>query len=195
MLQTGAALEHAATRSIDLGDLSATDWQDLYRMAWVQVLGVLDDWLHQEIIGRTVEIIGDSSRNRPAKLRGYQISFEISEAMLGIPPCEIMESVLTEQLGFRTFQAPDKIGDALCLVTDKKHGQIWTEAAALLGSAWTAQTAKERQQEIYNRRNKIAHELDIDPADGLRRSISRAEIEEVIQWVQDLAGALRSVIS
>jgi hypothetical protein len=194
MVRMGAALEHASTRGVNIGDLSLVEHADLYRMAWHQAVAGLDYWLHQEIIGRAVEIISDPSVERPAQLQGFSISFRSGEAMQSRPSHEVMGELITERLRLDSYQKADRIAKGLGLVTNKGRDLIWEEVAATMGPPWNANKVKAQQNAIADRRNKIAHEVDIDPGTGRRRSISRGETEEVVAWITTLAGAILAVL-
>ena len=60
---------------------------------------------------------------------------------------------------FSSFQQPDKIADAIRLFSDVK---LWQQVALEL--AIPEQDVKARLKLIVDRRNKIAHEADVDPS-------------------------------
>lgn len=195
MVHSGGALENAATNGLHLGDLSQVEYTDLYRAAWVQAVSALDHWLHREIVGRAITIINDRPTPRPDRLRGYPVAWETVEDMQRRSIDEVMTEHMTERLGRDSYQKPDRIAEGLGYVTQKKQGQIWKEVAEFLDPQPTVEHVKQRQTDIANRRNKIAHEADVDPATGSRWPITASQTTETIEWIANLAAALRSVLA
>jgi RiboL-PSP-HEPN len=69
-----------------------------------------------------------------------------------------LESEIRERLGYQSFQQADKIADAIRYISDKK---LWDEVAIQMNRS--AKDIKQQLNLIVDRRNKIAHEADIDP--------------------------------
>lgn len=95
-----------------------------------------------------------------------------------------LENEVRERLGYQSFQQPDKIADAIRLILDKK---LWDEVATNLGRS--AKDVKQQLSAIVDRRNKIAHEADIDPTFGIG---SRWDIDEIL--VNDAVGFIEQVV-
>jgi len=95
-----------------------------------------------------------------------------------------LEDEVRERLGYQSFQQPDKIADAIRLISDKK---LWDEVATKLGIS--AKDVKQQLSAIVDRRNKIAHEADIDPTFGIG---SRWYIDEIL--VNDAVGFIEQVV-
>ncbi|MBF6221100.1 hypothetical protein IU479_23645 [Nocardia abscessus] len=195
MVHSGAALESAAASQLNLGDLSQVEHTDLYRAAWVQAISALDHWLHREIVGRAIAIINDRPSPRPDRLKGYTVSWETVEDMQNRSIDDVMVEHLTERLGRDSYQKPDRIAEGLQYVTHKKQGQIWKEVTQIIAPQQTVDQVKQRQTEIADRRNKIAHEADIEHSTGTRRLITASEITATIDWIEQIAIAIRSVLS
>jgi len=83
-----------------------------------------------------------------------------------------LESEIRERLGYLSFQQADKIADAIRYISDKK---LWDEVAIQM--AKPAKDIKQQLNSIVDRRNKIAHEADIDPTFNIG---SRWNIDEVL---------------
>ena len=73
-----------------------------------------------------------------------------------------LENEIRETLGYQSFQQPDKIADAIRLISDKK---LWQEVANNMNKS--AKDIKQPLTLIVDRRNKIAHEADIDPTSNI----------------------------
>ncbi|MGW4805040.1 hypothetical protein [Kitasatospora sp. NPDC004272] len=196
MVHSGAALESAAASQLNLGDLSQVEYTDLYRAAWVQAVSALDHWLHREIISRAVAIISDRPAPRPDRLKNYTVSWQtVEDIRFRRPVDEVMTEHLTERLGRDSYQKPDRIAEGLQYVTQKKQGDIWKEVTQILGAGQTVDQVKLQQVQIADRRNAIAHEADIDRSTGTRQSITAPETSATIDWIENLAMAIRAVLN
>jgi hypothetical protein len=94
-----------------------------------------------------------------------------------------LEDEIRERLGYQSFQHPDKIADAIRLISDKK---LWEEVSVKLGM--TAKDVKQQLEAIVDRRNKIAHEADIDPTYGIgsRWHINEILINDAVDFLEQL---------
>jgi hypothetical protein len=120
-----------------------------------------------------------------------------------------LESEIRERLGYQSFQQADKIADAIRYISDKK---LWDEVAVLMphtaantvhinaqSNLRTAKTAKSIRQQlnsIVDRRNKIAHEADIDPAFGIgsRWNIDEILVGEAVDFIEILVESIHQVL-
>lgn len=102
-----------------------------------------------------------------------------------------LESEIREQLGYQSFQSAEKIAGAIRYISDKK---LWNEVSELMNIP--AQTIKERLSSIVDRRNKIAHEADINPSFGIgeRWEIDSVLASDAIDFVERLVEAIHEVI-
>jgi restriction system protein len=195
MVHSGSALESAAASQLNLGDLSQVEHTDLYRAAWVQAVSALDHWLHREIVSRAIVIINDRPTPRPDRLKAYTVSWATVEDMQNRSIDDVMSEHLTERLGRDSYQKPDRIAEGLQYVTHKKQGQIWREVAQIILPQRSVDEIKQRQTDIADRRNKIAHEADIDHLTGTRRQITAPQTAATIDWIESLALAIRTVLN
>ena len=69
-----------------------------------------------------------------------------------------LEDEIRERLGYQSFQQPKKIAEAIRYISDKN---LWDEVANKISRR--AEDIKQQLNSIVDRRNKIAHEADIDP--------------------------------
>ncbi len=102
-----------------------------------------------------------------------------------------LEEEVRKQHGFLTFQQPDKVADAIRLVSGK---DLWREVGVILGTDSTS--AKRRLALIVDRRNKIAHEADMDPSSfGARWPIDEVLVREAIETIESIALAIYTVVT
>lgn len=109
---------------------------------------------------------------------------------------EAFETYLRNQFGHQSFQAPDKIKQALGHVSNVP---LWPEVAKLLSAETGDRAVPEQVQgfltDIVRRRNRIAHEADRDPHSVHdKQPISAKNISEVIDRIQQIATAIMHVI-
>lgn len=89
------------------------------------------------------------------------------------------ESKLREMHGYKTFQAPQRIADAVGMLG---ISDVWSRAAGIASDDETALAL------IVDRRNKIAHESDINPVNGLggKWPISIGMVRSVVGRVDNI---------
>lgn len=102
-----------------------------------------------------------------------------------------LENEIRESLSSQSFQQPDKIADAIRLISDKK---LWNEVAAKLSRS--AEDVKQTLINIVNRRNKIAHEADIDPTLSLgnRWPIDEIMVGEAVDFIEQVVESIHQIL-
>ncbi|HEX7994454.1 MAG TPA: hypothetical protein VF506_11070, partial [Streptosporangiaceae bacterium] len=175
--------------------VGAFDVADLYRAAWVQVVASLDHWIHRELYDRALGFAANVDLQRPKKYLQIQVPMSLFEGVHHHAEelSEAFEAQLQVQFGYLSFQAPDKIKQALAYVSDIPN--FWSKVALRLGSPsgtpYSSADVTERLSAITRRRNRIAHEADRDPEKpGWRTPISDTEVSEAIDWIEGLASAM-----
>ncbi|MFI7038206.1 hypothetical protein ACIBI0_16090 [Microbispora rosea] len=188
----GRALEGLRGLSAaNYGDLAAAEPADLYRAAWSQAVAALDHWMHQALIDRVARLTNDSGNDRPDALKRLAIPFEVAERMHEEAIENVLREFLQEELSRTSYQKSQRITEGLRLVTKNTPSTIWNTIGGLLGMQ--ASAVKERQDEIIRRRNRIAHNADLDHA-GRRIPMSASEAEAAVDWINDLAEAISHVL-
>lgn len=102
-----------------------------------------------------------------------------------------LEDEIRARHAYQSFQYPDKIADAIRLISDQK---IWDEVGRQLGKP--ARDIKQQLTEIVDRRNKIAHEADIDPTYNLgqRWPINEILVSDAVDFIAELVETIHKVI-
>lgn len=175
---------------------------DLYRAAFVQGVSAFDTFIHAEVRVRMLAIFGGfGSRPTPAFER-FKVSLSsVSVALLAagdpIAGLNWFESEIREQHSFLSFQHPDKVAEAIRLVSDVK---LWQELAHHLGQGTeNGETGdkilKRRLALIVDRRNTIVHESDVDPTPPGHAlyPMSRETAEGALGFLQTLAHGIQAV--
>jgi RiboL-PSP-HEPN len=107
-----------------------------------------------------------------------------------------LESEIRERLGYQSFQQADKIAEAIRYISGKK---LWEEVAAKISEPTkniTAQDIKQQLNSIVDRRNKIAHEADIDPTFniGSRWNIDELLVGDAVDFIEILVESIHQVL-
>lgn len=102
-----------------------------------------------------------------------------------------LENEIRETLSYKSFQQPDKIADAIRLISDKK---LWDEVGNLMGKS--AKEIKQQLTAIVDRRNKIAHEADIDPSYGIGNCLNIDEIlvNDAVDFIEQLVETIHQIL-
>ena len=102
-----------------------------------------------------------------------------------------LENEIREQLGYKSFQQADKIADAIRYISDKK---LWEEVATLMTRP--TKDIKQQLNSIVDRRNKIAHEADIDPTFniGSRWNIDELLVGDAVDFIERLVENIHQVL-
>ncbi|HAX76365.1 MAG TPA: hypothetical protein DCY88_11125 [Cyanobacteria bacterium UBA11372] len=102
-----------------------------------------------------------------------------------------LEDEVRERLSYQSFQQPDKIADAIRLISDKK---LWDEVATKIGKP--AKDVKQQLSAIVDRRNKIAHEADIDPTFGIgsRWPIDEILVNDAVNFIEQVVESIHQIL-
>lgn len=179
-------------------DIKAFDVAELYRAAWVQAVSALDHWVHRELYDRALGFALNIDLPRPRRFPTLRISMQLFEDVHhhGKPLREVFAEQLRAQFGYLSFQAPEKIKDALGHVSDIP---LWPAVAKRISEETDRPTRHDevqgRLKEIVGRRNQIAHEADRDPTQiRAKRVITAQATSEAIESIHAIAAAIRHVI-
>lgn len=181
MTATAAALDAQLTGAVDISDL--------LRASLVQGVSAFDHFIHEEVRIRMLALSAISARLWPAGFTRFRVSLQsVDQAMTGTG-LTWLENEIRLQHGYLAFQHPDKVADALRLVTNI---ELWPAVGAHLGR--TASDVKTQLKLIVDRRNKIAHEADIDPTPPrVRYPISRGMVDASLDFLDNIAVAIVAV--
>jgi hypothetical protein len=102
-----------------------------------------------------------------------------------------LENEIRERLSYQSFQQPDKIADAIRFISDKK---LWDEVASKLGKP--AKDVKQQLGAVVDRRNKIAHEADIDPTFGIgsRWYIDELLVNDTVNFIENVVENIHQIL-
>ena len=196
-----AALEQFAdnlTRVRNLVGLSASlsslttqavDTTDLLRAALVLSVSALDNFVHEFTRIGMLDVHAQAKPGTPTYLE-FKVSLSgVQKALSAGESSSWLDLEIRKTHGGLSFQQPDKIADAIRLVSTVK---LWQAVARKRNEDVTA--TKTQLRAIVNRRNKIAHEADLDPGNpGERWPIDRPLVEGAIDFIESTIRAIYEV--
>jgi hypothetical protein len=170
---------------------SAVDLSDLLRAQMVLCVSAMDFYIHELTRLGMIEIVEGKRASTPAFLR-YRVSLD--GVLAGFQPGATSSWLDTEvraQHSLLSFQQADKVADAVRLISAV---ELWNEIGIRLASP--AKDIKNRLQLIVQRRNKIAHEADIDPSfPGVRWPISAADVTTSINFIEQICETIHIIVA
>jgi hypothetical protein len=172
---------------------------ELLRAEWAARVSALDLYVHEVVAQRMVEIFDGARPTCPAYFT-FQVAVDTLQRIRSAPTASDARSAfdlyVRQVLERRTFQFPDDIADGVRLCSGV---ELWNAVAVHQGA--TAQTkvaeAKRIKRElklIVERRNKIVHEGDLQPA--IPRTpwpISQSDLVDVRAFVSQLVNSIDAV--
>lgn len=168
----------------------AVDSSDLLRAQIVLTVSALDFYVHEVTLMGMLEVYAG---HRPPTQAFEKYRVSVGAMMTGHPAggTAWLEAEIRERHSFLSFQQPDKIADAIRHFTDVK---LWQAVASSLGQ--DDSLIKSSLRLIVDRRNKIAHEADLDPSyPGTRWPISEADATQSRQFIASLVRAIHAAVA
>jgi hypothetical protein len=168
---------------------SAIDLSDVLRAEIVLAVSALDYYVH-ELTRLGMLECWSGSRNRTDAFNRFPLPISIAGGLSNPSTAkQIIEAEIRSKHGFLSFQHPERIADAVRLFSDVK---LWEEVGNELGM--TAKAVKTSLILIVDRRNKIAHEADIDPSyPGQRWPIDAVLVEQTFDTLEAIGRAIFKV--
>jgi hypothetical protein len=163
-------------------------------------LSALDLYIHEFVAQRMVNVF---EGRLPATLAYLQFKVptetldRIRRAITSVDASAAFDLEVRGQLSRATFQHPDNIADAVRLCSDV---ELWNEVALHLGAmpqnnTAMARTIRRNLSLIVARRNKIAHEGDLQPT--ISRDpwpITQADVAFVATHIESVVRAIECVV-
>ena len=164
----------------------ALDLSDILRAELVLSVSALDHYVHEVVrLGMLESYRG--IRPRTQRFLDYQVSLE--GALAGVSGGESwIDNQIRIRNGYRSYQTPDNIALAIRLVSCIR---LWDQVAQIMGIP--AKDVKDTLSLIVDRRNKIAHEADMNPSPYEERyPINREEVSDSIDFIEEVGRAIHS---
>jgi hypothetical protein len=168
----------------------AIDASDLLRIQIVLGGSALDHYVHELTRLGMLDVLSGARPPTPAFLK-FRVSMDTVLGSSSDPTGYVwLDSEIRERHSFVSFQHPDKIADAIRLFADV---QLWKEVGQKL--AMPDSEIKERLRQIVDRRNKIAHEADMDPTfPGARWPISQSDVDTALDTIESVCEAVHIIV-
>lgn len=174
--------------------VTSFDLSEILRAEFVLIVSAFDCYVHDVVREGMIEIFeGGKSSNE--KYDDFSIPLKIVNQLLLTNSLEdrkqIIDIAIKDVTSKETYQAPAKIENALGLIAIKN---IWNLIAKECPEYGSAQYIRGTLSIIVNRRNKIAHEADIDRATGQKKAINSSDITDVLKFVENIAFAMDKIV-
>lgn len=168
---------HAAVTSLTT---SAVDPSDLLRSQVVLAVSALDYLVHEITVWGMLEIY-DGVRQPTGAYGKFHIPLgSIGQDTTVQLSRTDLEAVIRDKHSYLSFQRPDKIADAIRLFSPVL---LWESIAIYCGD--DTANLKAHLNLVVDRRNKIAHEADLDPSyPGVRWPISVTDVDGVVKLIR-----------
>ncbi len=181
----------ALARAVDATTTSAVDVGDIQRAAIVMVVSALDHFVHERVREGMLDALR-GTRPRTAAFLRFEMS--MSAVLEGQAPgagTDWFEEAIRDKHGHRPFLKVEDIADALRLVSGV---ELWTTVASQTGHAGP-QALKADIKVIVDRRNKIAHEADLNPTQpGLRWPISDGLATGAVDTIEAVVNGIEACV-
>lgn len=179
----------AATLSVQT--TQALDTSDLLRSAIVLAVSAFDHLIHEVVRVGMLEIARGERVASPGYSR-FPVALGVVQTMLSQPlTMQGLDAEIRARHGWQSFQDPDKIAEAIRNISAKN---LWVEVGMIFGVS--SKEIKIKIKLIVDRRNKIAHEADMDPTvPGARWPIDVALVAETLDFLDSVASAIVTVVS
>jgi hypothetical protein len=168
---------------------SAADISDILRSEVVMVVSALDHYVHEATRLGMIEACSGSRPHTQAFLK-FGVSLDsMLQSFGGASGSALLDAEVRARHALLSFQQPDKIADAVRLYSPV---ELWPRVATELGER--VEDLKLRLRLIVERRNKIAHEADLDPSyPGTRWPINPQMVDDCIGFISRLCEAIQRV--
>lgn len=169
----------------------AIDVSDLWRSQIVLGVSALDHFVHELTRLGMIET-AKGTRPRTDAFARFQIPLcAVDDGLAGQAHELWLGEAVRDKHSWLSFQHPDKIAEAIRLISSVKLWEEVGKAAAIPG-----QDVKAQLELVVERRNKIAHEADMDPTNpGFRWPIDETMASGALDFIDRVAEAMFKVIA
>lgn len=175
--------------------------EEILRAEWVARVSALDLFIHELLAHNMLQTF---CKNRPAS-NGYNkftLPHRVVDAIrdVNILPSDansLFDLEIRRQLSYQTYQHPKNIADGVKYISNV---ELWNSVATHQGAQGkliqkAAEQIRNQLEAIVERRNKIAHEGDMQPS--IPRTpwpISHQQLTTVRRFIQSLVVSINAVI-
>lgn len=173
--------------------------EEILRAEWVARVAALDLYVH-ELVAQRMEEIFMGLRSAPDAYKKFLLPNEtldrIRSALSPDDARSAFDLEVRRQLGFVTYQGHESIANGIRMVSSV---ELWNGIATQLGALPADVTKKAKALRgqltmIVERRNKIAHEGDMQPSAPRQPwPISQSDLQTVSTFIFDIVGAIDAI--
>lgn len=173
---------------------------EILRAEWVSRVSALDLYVHELVAQNMLAVFNGARATSPAYSK-FQIPTEtlsrIRSANSSTEASQYFDLEVRTRLGFNSYQDPEKIADGIRLVSPI---ELWNEVALHLGATQQTKLVQARSLKrslsiIVERRNKIAHEGDLQPTlPRLPWPIAKEDLQHVKSTIESLVRAIDQLV-
>ena len=172
---------HAIYNILNIKTTEVIDVSDVLRAELVLVVSAFDYYVH-EIVRQGMLEVFQGKRVETPSFRKFTVSLEcLREAISNPSTFDWLENEIIIRNSWKSFQQAEKVAEAIRLISDIN---LWVEIANKSGK--NPNDLKSTLNLIVDRRNKIAHEADMDPSyPGIRWPIDEVMVENAIEFIEE----------
>jgi len=157
--------------------------------ALVNGVSALDDYVHTVVRALMIQT-ADGARPRTDAFERFPVPLQSALQASYLPAAIWLDQTVMTQHAHASFQQPDKIADAIRLVSSQ---ELWNQLPTVLGTP--AKDLKTQLKLIIARRNQIVHEADCDPTPPHTRwAILSSETADALDFLEALVNAIDSLL-
>jgi len=165
------------------------DLSDLLRLQIVMSVSALDQYIHEIVRIGMIEVF-EGRRPQPSGFLKFSVSMDRVLQSIIIGDSSWLDNEIRTRHGYLAFQQPDKIADAVRYISSI---ELWNEVGNLLGLP--SADVKSQLRLIVDRRNKIAHEADLDPSfPNIHWPITPVLAQDTVHFIEMLCEAIHSSV-
>lgn len=169
---------------------------EVLRAEWVARVSALDLYVH-ELVAQRMLMSFEGVLPRTPQFQAFQLPLETIDRIRAAPSPSSASAAfdleVRQQLSLITYQDPEKIADGvrLCSGVELWNAVATHQGAAPAGKVAAAKKIRQQLRIIVDRRNKIAHEGDLQPTLPVTPwPISQADLAQVSTFIE---GVVRSI--
>jgi len=167
-------------QSIQAMTTPAIDLSDVLRAELVLAVSALDHLVHEMARLGMLEVYAGARPATDAYGRFRVPLAAASQSNVAGSAADWLDASIRDAHGWLSFQMPDRIADAIRLFSSVS---LWPAISSQLGVP--AEDIKIQLRAIVDRRNKIAHEADLDPSTpNTRWPIDEVLVRDAVDFVE-----------
>lgn len=181
---------HSIYLTLNKSTTDVIDVSDLLRSELVLIVSAFDYYVH-EIVRQGMLEVFQGKRVETSAFGNFTVSLQhLREAISNESIFDWLEKKIIEKNSWKSFQKAENVADVIRLISEIK---LWVEVSNKFGK--NPQEIKSTLNLIVDRRNKIAHEADMDPSfPGIRWPIDEKMVEDAINFIEAIVVTIDDLI-